>query len=114
MSNILQSHGDAVKEVHRLFEETGRLSKLVTYWHDMHDAEFELRQKLAREFEGMCEAHLTECGRSEEFRRALEKIALLDEADGHELARQHALEAVAIATSTLGKHPSEIYADMER
>lgn len=41
---------------------------------------------------------------------ALEQIALLDEADGHELTVRHAFEAVAIATSTLGKHPSEIYA----
>ncbi len=45
-----------------------------------------------------------------ELRNALERIALLDEADGHELTRSHALEAVAIATSTLGMHPSEIFA----
>ena len=47
----------------------------------------------------------------DEARNALERIALLDEADGHELRERHAFEAVAIATSTLGKHPSEIYAD---
>jgi hypothetical protein len=46
----------------------------------------------------------------EKFRTALENIALLDEADGHELTAQHALEACAIATSALGKHPSEIFA----
>lgn len=43
-------------------------------------------------------------------RKALEKIALLDEADGHELTARHAHEAVAIATAALGKHPSEILA----
>lgn len=43
--------------------------------------------------------------------RALEDIALLDEADGHELTRDHALEAIAIATKALGKHPSEIFAE---
>lgn len=41
---------------------------------------------------------------------ALEQIALLDEADGHELTKDHAFRAVAIATRTLGKHPSEIAA----
>lgn len=45
------------------------------------------------------------------YREALERIALLDEADGHELTVRHAFEAVAIATSTLGKHPSEILID---
>lgn len=44
------------------------------------------------------------------FRDALERIALLDEADGHELTVKQAFAAVAIATSTLGKHPSEILA----
>jgi len=39
---------------------------------------------------------------------ALEKIALLDECDGHELKVKHAFEAVAIATNALGKHPSQI------
>ncbi len=39
---------------------------------------------------------------------ALEKIALLDEAEGHELNDSHAFQAVAIATNTLGKHPSQI------
>lgn len=42
------------------------------------------------------------------YKGALERIALLDEADGHELTVHHALQAVAIATSSLGKHPSEI------
>lgn len=42
------------------------------------------------------------------LREALENIALLDEADGHELTVEHAMRAVAIATSTLGMHPSEI------
>lgn len=45
------------------------------------------------------------------FREALEQIALLDEADGHELTREHALRAVAIATHALGKHPSQILAE---
>jgi hypothetical protein len=43
-------------------------------------------------------------------RAALEQIALLDEADGHELTADHARQAVAIATRTLGEHPSEIFA----
>ena len=42
---------------------------------------------------------------------ALERIALIDEADGHLLKVDHAFRAVAIATATLGKHPSEIYAE---
>lgn len=42
------------------------------------------------------------------LRDALERIALLDEADGHELTVRHAFRAVAIATDTLGKHPSQI------
>jgi hypothetical protein len=46
---------------------------------------------------------------AERLRKALEDIALLDEADGHELREHHAFEAVAIATRALGKHPSEIY-----
>jgi hypothetical protein len=45
-----------------------------------------------------------------EYRDALERIALLDEADGHELTREHALQAVAIATAALGQHPSVIFA----
>lgn len=45
---------------------------------------------------------------------ALERIALLDEADGHELTREHALQAVAIATSTLGKHPSQILVERDK
>jgi hypothetical protein len=47
------------------------------------------------------------------FNDALERIALLDEADGHELTAQHALEAVGIASSTLGKHPSVILVERE-
>lgn len=46
----------------------------------------------------------------ERLRDALERIALLDEADGHELTVDHALRAVGIASNTLGKHPSEIAA----
>jgi hypothetical protein len=46
------------------------------------------------------------------FRDALERIALLDEADGHELTWEHASRAVGIASQTLGKHPSQIF--MER
>lgn len=45
--------------------------------------------------------------------KALESIALLDEADGRELTAGHALKAVAIATSTLGRHPSEIFAALK-
>jgi hypothetical protein len=41
-------------------------------------------------------------------REALERIALLDEADGHELTAVHALQAVGIASHALGKYPSEI------
>jgi hypothetical protein len=47
------------------------------------------------------------------FRDGLERIALLDEADGHELTAQHALEATGIASSTLGKHPSVILVERE-
>lgn len=49
--------------------------------------------------------------REAELVKALEDIALLDEADGHELKARHAFEAVAIATKTLGKHPSTITAE---
>lgn len=42
------------------------------------------------------------------FRDALERIALLDEADGHELTWEHASQAVGIASQALGKHPSQI------
>lgn len=45
---------------------------------------------------------------------ALQRIALLDEADGHELTAEHARKAVAIATETLGKHPSEILLEREQ
>lgn len=44
----------------------------------------------------------------EKFRSALERIALLDEADGYELTWEHASRAVGIASTALGKHPSEI------
>lgn len=47
------------------------------------------------------------------LRDALERIALLDEADGHELTVRHAFKAVGIASSTLGKHPSQIFAERE-
>lgn len=51
---------------------------------------------------------------AEKFRDALERIALLDEADGHELKVEHAFEAVAIAGKALGdKHPSVIFAERE-
>lgn len=42
---------------------------------------------------------------------ALERITQLDEADGHELKVKHAFEAVAIASITLGKHPSQVFSD---
>lgn len=45
----------------------------------------------------------------ERYKDALERIALLDEADGNELTAEHALKAVGIASSVLGKHPSEIF-----
>jgi hypothetical protein len=47
------------------------------------------------------------------LRDALERIALLDEADGHELTVRQAFDAVAIATQTLGKHPSQIAAERD-
>jgi hypothetical protein len=47
------------------------------------------------------------------LRDALERIALLDEVDGHELTVKQAFEAVAIATNTLGKHPSQIAAERD-
>lgn len=51
---------------------------------------------------------------SDSYRRALEDIALLDEADGHELTAVHAHRAVARATKALGKHPSEIFAERNK
>lgn len=51
--------------------------------------------------------------KTERFRDALERIALLDEADGHELTVEQAFEAVAIAANTLGKHPSQIFVERE-
>ena len=47
------------------------------------------------------------------LRDALERIALLDEADGHELTVKQAFQAVAIATTTLGKHPSQILVERD-
>lgn len=48
------------------------------------------------------------------FRDALERIALLDEADGHELTVSHAFLAVGIACVALGnKHPSVILVERE-
>lgn len=48
------------------------------------------------------------------FRDALERIALLDEADGHELADKQAFQAVGIACAALGnKHPSVILVERE-
>lgn len=51
---------------------------------------------------------------ADRFRDALERIALLDEADGHYLTVRQAFEAVGIASQTLGKHPSLILLDRER
>lgn len=48
---------------------------------------------------------------NDRLRGALRQIALLDEADGHELRLRHAFEAVAIATRALGKHPSQIHTE---
>lgn len=45
------------------------------------------------------------------FQDALERISLLDEADGHELTWKHASQAVGIASQALGKHPSQIFAE---
>lgn len=51
---------------------------------------------------------------TEKFRDALERIALMDEADGHELKVEHAFRAVGIACAALGnKHPSQILIDRE-
>lgn len=44
----------------------------------------------------------------ERLTKALERIALLDEADGYTLKEADAFRAVAIACETLGKHPSQI------
>lgn len=56
------------------------------------------------------QAILTLISEKRALEQALERVALLDEADGHLLTVKHAFEAVAIAVTTLGKHPSEIYA----
>lgn len=48
------------------------------------------------------------------LRDALERIALLDEADGHFLTVRHAHRAVGIACAALGnRHPSEILVERE-
>ena len=47
------------------------------------------------------------------LRDALERIALLDEADGHLLTWETASEAVGIASQTLGKHPSQIFEERD-
>lgn len=47
------------------------------------------------------------------YQDALERIALLDEADGHELTWEHASRAVGIASQTLGKHPSQIFQERD-
>src|ERR1019366_4794189 len=47
------------------------------------------------------------------LRDALERIALLDEADGHELTWETASQAVGIASQTLGKHPSQIFEERD-
>ena len=47
------------------------------------------------------------------LRDALERIALLDVCDGCELKVKHAFEAVAIASNTLGKHPSQIFVERD-
>jgi hypothetical protein len=50
----------------------------------------------------------------ERFRDALERIAILDEADGHTLTWETASQAVGIATHALGdKHPSQIFEERE-
>jgi len=49
-----------------------------------------------------------------QFRDALERIALLDEADGHLLTDKQAFQAVGIACAALGnKHPSVISTERE-
>lgn len=48
------------------------------------------------------------------FRDALERIAMLDEADGHLLTVTQAFQAVGIACIALGnKHPSVIFVERE-
>jgi hypothetical protein len=48
---------------------------------------------------------------AKKYQKALEDIALLDEADGHELRWEHASTAIGYATQALGKHPSQIHAE---
>lgn len=52
-----------------------------------------------------------ECDTLARYQDALERIALLDEADGNELTVRQAFDAVAIASNALGKHPSQIAAE---
>ena len=74
---------------------TVALACLKTFGHDIEGNNAAIIARLADE--------------NAKFREALENVALLDEADGHLLNWEHALDAVAIATKTLGKHPSEIF-----
>lgn len=45
------------------------------------------------------------------FQYALERICLLDDADGHELTWETASAAVGIASQALGKHPAQVFAE---
>ena len=55
MSNILKNHADAVKEVHRLFEETERLRKLIEAacqvfdHYDLPEHAFHYRRKVLKQ-----------------------------------------------------------------
>ena len=73
------------------------------------DDDFEIARGIAREALQTLAAQPANSGQPD-HQTALERIALLDEADGHELTSDHARQAIAIATRTLGKHPSEIAA----
>ena len=66
-------------------------------------------QFLAHRIRALASTPAPASGQEEKYRTALEDIALLDEADGHELKRDDALRAVGIASNALGKHPSEIF-----
>ena len=58
-----------------------------------------------------CGASNSEEGR---LRDALERIAILDEADGHTLTWETASQMVGIATHALGdKHPSQIFEERD-
>jgi len=73
------------------------------------DLKLEVGQ-LRAENERLRAAHFDADDRRCYLQAALEQIALLDEADGHELTVKHAFQAVGIACAALGKHPSEIVA----